>query len=381
MKKLFFVSLICLALYSCQSKDNQFDVTVTLSGFTPEDGDHLILRHLYERTAIDSLPIAAEQSEYHFGVETTEEDAYILTINDQVIPHSLFIAQNEDVHEEVIIKDEGKRVNADVTITNDNEDDKEYRLYKDEIKPINDKLSALNNEYRELRVNGELKTPEQMEAFEMRYMTTVEEKENLTWDFVKNHKNLAGLVILNTDLKHDTNYDELKLAMENYPEKYHDSPLYQDTEDKLSRLKNIQIGAVAPNFSAPNPDGKMVSVEDFRGKVLLIDFWASWCGPCRQENPNLVKAYDQYKDKGFEILSVSYDSPGSREKWLNAVEQDHLTWTQVSNLKGWEDPTVSLYSIQGIPAPFLLDREGKIVAKHDEIRGDGLEEHLMALGL
>jgi thiol-disulfide isomerase/thioredoxin len=115
-----------------------------------------------------------------------------------------------------------------------------------------------------------------------------------------------------------------------------------------------------------------VSLSSFKGKYFLLDFWASWCGPCRRENPNVVKAYRQYHNKGFDILGVSLDD--SKDDWLKAIKKDGLSWTQVSDLKGWKNEAATLYGIQGIPMNFLIDKEGKIIAKN--LRGQDLEKRL-----
>lgn len=136
------------------------------------------------------------------------------------------------------------------------------------------------------------------------------------------------------------------------------------------------IGAVAPELAFKSPEGKVLKLSDLRGKVVLVDFWASWCRPCRMENPNVVAAYKKFKDKGFAIYSVSLDQ--NADNWKNAIQQDGLVWAaHVSDLKGWQSEPAHIYGVQAIPAQFLLDKEGKIVAKN--LRGEQLEQKLEEL--
>ncbi len=143
-------------------------------------------------------------------------------------------------------------------------------------------------------------------------------------------------------------------------------------EDKVRKAQLLAIGMVPPEIELPTPEGKMLKLSDLRGKVVLIDFWASWCGPCRKENPNVVRVYEKYQNKGFEILGVSLDR--SREPWLQAIEKDGLEWLHVSDLQYWNSAAAKNYMVSGIPATFLLDKEGKIIAKN--LRGPSLEAKL-----
>lgn len=131
---------------------------------------------------------------------------------------------------------------------------------------------------------------------------------------------------------------------------------------------SAKSGTPAPDFSAATPDGKMLSLNSFRGKYVLIDFWASWCGPCRAENPNVVKAYNAYKDKNFTVLGVSLDT--DKENWKKAIAKDGLSWTHVSELKGWSSSIAQVYTVNSIPANFLIDPTGNIIASN--LRGDAL---------
>jgi peroxiredoxin len=181
--------------------------------------------------------------------------------------------------------------------------------------------------------------------------------------FIQNHKN--SLIAL----------DALKTYGGYFPEASEVDPIYNSLSAEvknsvpgnqyskwLEGWRSTALGANAPLFAQNNKDGKTISLDSFKGKYVLVDFWASWCGPCRKENPNIVKAFNQYKDKNFTILGVSLDS--KREAWLKAVADDHLGWTQVSDLKYWGNEVAVQYGVRAIPQNFLLDPNGKIIAKN-----------------
>ncbi len=141
---------------------------------------------------------------------------------------------------------------------------------------------------------------------------------------------------------------------------------------RVARIRGITVGSAAPEIALADTLGVPVNLSSLRGKFVLIDFWASWCGPCRNENPNVVRMYNKFKDKGFEIYSVSLDQ--NKENWLRAIRNDGLTWTHVSDLKYWQSAAAQQYGVNAIPATFLLDKDGKIIAKN--LRGEQLEQKL-----
>ncbi len=159
-----------------------------------------------------------------------------------------------------------------------------------------------------------------------------------------------------------------------YFEKYKDEkgPDMDNLRKKVEMSGRFMTGAVAPDFTQNTPEGEPFSLSDLRGKVVLVDFWASWCGPCRRENPNVVRLYNKYKDRGFDVLGVSLDR--SKQPWLKAIDKDGLPWHQISDLRGWKNKAAQLYSVSSIPHTILLDREGRIIARN--LRGEGLHKEL-----
>lgn len=197
--------------------------------------------------------------------------------------------------------------------------------------------------------------------------------ENLKQFIKKNPQSFASLFLLNN---YSTSMEsgELEALYVSLSNKYKDTKVGKSIASVIEAKKITAIGKIAPDFSQADTSGIAVKLSDFRGKYVLIDFWASWCGPCRAENPNLVKTFNTYKDKGFTVLGVSLDQPGKKDAWLGAIHKDNLTWTQVSDLKFWDNEVAVLYGIKGIPANLLLDKDGKIIAK--DLRGADLDNKL-----
>jgi peroxiredoxin len=184
-------------------------------------------------------------------------------------------------------------------------------------------------------------------------------------------------VFYNTLIKVFTPYDldYAQTLAKVYRSEYPQSLFAQKTAKGLPKGAP-QIGELAPDLTLEDVENKTLSLSSLRGKVVLIDFWASWCGPCRRENPNVVRVYEKYKDKGFTVFSVSLDN--QKDKWVQAIQQDRLTWNNhVSDLKGWQSEAARTYGVKGIPATFLLGKDGKILATN--LRGQDLEDKLVEL--
>ena len=194
-------------------------------------------------------------------------------------------------------------------------------------------------------------------------------------NFIDKHSESFASLAAIEQLNPDTDFDYFKKLSENLNKKYPNSSYVQAFLNKVNDLKKLVIGSPAPEITLSTPEGTPLSLSSLKGKIVLIDFWASWCKPCHMENPNVVKLYNKYKPKGFEIFGVSLDK--EKEAWVNAIKQDNLTWLHVSDLAFWNSPVVKSYGITGIPFTVLVDKEGNILAKG--LRGEELENKLEEL--
>lgn len=246
----------------------------------------------------------------------------------------------------------------------------EFTEFNNLRRPIEEKQKQLYETYQAASMSGdEKKALEIQKEFEL----LEEGNKDLVAKFVKeNPSSYVAAFQLAQTFAYDLDPAIVEPLYNGLNEKIKGSYFGLAIKKNLDAAKSMAIGSKAPDFTLNDQNGKPVSLADFKGKYILIDFWASWCGPCRVENPSVVKAYHTYKSKGFDILGVSLDE--KKDKWEQAIKQDQLAWTQVSDLKGWESDVAALYEVRAIPMNFLLDKEGKIIAK--SLRGAELMRKL-----
>jgi peroxiredoxin len=245
-----------------------------------------------------------------------------------------------------------------------------YKEAEDSIKLIMAKGKALYESYVNAQKNQDGAA---MQQIEQEFTGIQQQAEKFAINFSKKHNNSViapylGMMYLAEEGKQvqlKSLYDTLTVAVKA-------SFFGKKMGDAVKASEGTAVGAKAADFTLPDVNGKLVSLNSYKGKYVLIDFWASWCGPCRQENPNVVKAYNSFKAKGFDVLGVSLDR--EKDDWTKAIEKDNLTWTHVSDLKYWDNEVAKLYGVQAIPSNFLLDKEGNIIGKN--LRGDALEAKL-----
>ncbi len=193
-------------------------------------------------------------------------------------------------------------------------------------------------------------------------------------EFIKAHPGSFSAIYLLDQYSRNLDISEVKSLYAMLSPTYKNTPTGKNIIASIEARNNTAVGKQAPDFTQSDTSGHEVKLSDFNGKYVLLDFWASWCVPCRAESPHLLKVFNQYKDKGFTVLGVSLDQPNKKEAWLSAIHKDGLLWTQVSDLKGWDNAAAKQYDISAIPANILIDPNGKIVAKN--LQGEDLENKL-----
>ena len=248
----------------------------------------------------------------------------------------------------------------------------DYVKVSEKMKPLNEEYMKISNEYSAFY---RAKDEAGMKNLTPKFNELETRMKEVNKNFVINNPNSPyAIFALNEFAGYDIDAAAVEPIFNSLPQNIRQSASGKQLADKLVVAKKTGVGMYAMDFTQNDTSDVPVKLSSFRGKYVLVDFWASWCGPCRAENPNVVKAFNRYKGKGFAVLGVSLDRPGQKEKWIKAIHDDQLYWTQVSDLKFWDNAVAKQYCIEAIPQNYLLDPQGKIIAKG--IRGEELEKKL-----
>jgi peroxiredoxin len=370
MKK-YIVPFILILIAGCKSSSDQLSIHGTVSNNPSKQAVYLDLIELdaVVPTTLDTAVMEAGTG--RFVLETrppAEEGIYRLRFEKD----GVFVMLANDRNDIEFNADWKNFGNYGTNSASSNSFREMLRSFNEKVAVINSKRTAL----LEQRNNGA--TDSVLRAGEADFNAYVNTTENYLLKYADTTKSPSvALYIVGPLLRTQLEAERFEPVMTSMSKRFNNHPMIQKVVkeyfDYMQQQKSaLKLGQPAPDFTLPDPDGKMVSLSSFKGKYVLVDFWASWCGPCRQENPNVVAAYKQYSSKNFTILGVSLDK--AKDPWLKAIKDDQLTWTHVSDLKYWESSVVPMYNIQGIPFNVLLDPQGNIIATN--LRGTSLQAKL-----
>ena len=327
------------------------------------DNSYIYLTHKYNNiNMVDSTLLKGEK--FVFKGKTLEPNMYWITLKKIETPQLIFFVDNTSI---TVTANADSMAYAHVKGGATQDD---YKLWLDMQNKFTDTRVSLIKQYNAYgQANDQINAKRIMDTAML--LERVYIKDII--GFIKKHPAscVGGYIIYSAtfDWPKIPEYEEMYNALSEQVKKGKFGVL---ADEKVNSIRGVTIGYPAINFTLQDMNGKNVSLSSFKGKYVLVDFWASWCGPCRGENPAVVAAYQKYKDKGFDILGVSLDQ--NKDKWKQAIEKDNLTWTHVSDLKGWQSDVAHKYSVTSIPFNVLLDKDGKILAK--ALRGAALEAEL-----
>ncbi|MDT0295143.1 redoxin domain-containing protein [Mesonia ostreae] len=370
MKKFFVLFLALTALVACEN-DSKKESGLTAK-IDAEDGTTVYYSAMSDQgspKAIDTVVVKNGEISLELP-EVNYQTLSILTLDGNARGNVLFINENKKV-EGTIYKDSLQKSHL-----KGGENQELLYKYLTFIGEQGKKVNELGMQSRDPKVKND---PEMLKSLRDRRAVLTKDENEFREDLIKNNPNsLVSILVLSDMIGMNMNPNADKKALfDSLSEEAKNSPSGKKIEKYLAANQDINIGSKAPSFSAKTPEGNELSLEESLGKITIIDFWASWCKPCRIENPNVVKLYNKYHEKGLNIIGVSLDKKTQKDKWLKAIEDDKLAWQHVSNLEYWNEPIAKLYNVRSIPATFILDEDGNIIAKN--LRGKRLEDKIAEL--
>lgn len=349
MKKIIYLVVLAALIAGCNSKPH-FVVKANIAG---SDSLTFLLqkRGLTKYITIDSVI----SKKGVFKMEGTVEypDMVMLTAIDAGKRASFFLENSE-------IEITGQIDSlADIKVTGSKTQD-EFKAFLTANKVLGEKYTGLQNDYQ---LAAQANDTAKQSSIEKELKSLEGDNTKMQKDFIKNNPASYCTPLLLESISLDMEPDEIEADIKSLDTNVAKVQIIKDLSGRVKALKNVAVGQKAPDFTMNDVNGTPVSLSSkFGSKLLLIDFWASWCHPCRMENPNVVKVYNEYHKKGFDVIGVSLDR--SKEDWVKAIADDKLTWTHVSDLQYWNNAAAKLYAVNSIPANFLLDENGVIIGKN-----------------
>jgi len=370
MRKILLLATLSVLASCSKVGDNEFIISGTAGGI--ENGKMAILQIQGDMGMLPKDTVKVENGKFELkGTFSEGPEVGFIVIEGQNngVP---FILENGEIN---ITVDKDTIQKSKISGTNNND---KFQKYNDDSSLIFKKMVAFQkaNEQKMMTAHqaGDTVTTN---ALRKQFLTFQKEMDKMSENFIEKNPDafLSVLLLENFIARQSMETANVEKYFKALASDVKNTKSGKRVEEIIKANTTVQIGKEAPNFSAPNPEGKTVSLKESLGKVTIIDFWASWCGPCRVENPNVVALYNEFHAKGLNIIGVSLDKDAA--KWKEAIANDKLAWTHISNLKFWEDPIAKQYNVKSIPATFILDASGKIVAK--DLRGAELKAKVAEL--
>jgi peroxiredoxin len=351
MKRLFYLSFISVLMIAACSSEPHYVITGRIGG---ADSVTFLLQKRSDGKMVNLDSAVAYKGSFKMKGGAVKYPEMVLLVARNTRMRTQFYLENA----EITITGKLDSLFA-ATITGSKTQD-EYRGFIDSNKILNEKYTSIYNDYQIARQNGDTAEVSKLErdaAALEREMTALQK------DFVKNNPSSFAAPSILAQLSLEMEGSELETYINAMDTAVANTETIRDLKERVEKMKAVEVGQKAPDFALNNPEGNQVSLYSKIGsKLLLVDFWAGWCPPCRQENPNLVKIYKEFNKKGFDVFGVSLDR--SKDEWVKAIADDKLTWTHVSDLQYWNNAAARMYAVNSIPANFLLDENGVIIGKN-----------------
>jgi len=369
LSKIISLSLI-LFIFSCGDNPKKGSEKITISVDIIGSGD-------YEEVRLQKV-----NSDYSIElIETSNFDNNSIEFNVYIFEATLFRLDFMGYTSLDLIAYE-----SDINISIDDSNSLfEYKIRgsddTDILKSIGDKITTYRSEIRDLNIKFVEASQEQDVQLANSIRGEFDFKKNQfelsLKDYLSNTKNSLAVLVTADYLDLEENLEFWQVIYKKYSDEFGSNSYFKNFEDKLIKIKSISVGSIAPDIILNDTSGVPISLASLRGKYVLLDFWAAWCRPCREENPNIVQNYNKYKSKGFEVYQVSLDR--NKNDWVRGITQDKLPWVNVSDLKYYQSEAAEIYDVDRIPSAFLLDPDGKIIAKNTDLRGSNLTKKLQEI--
>jgi thiol-disulfide isomerase/thioredoxin len=361
--RFFYMLLLFLWITSCKPAPEGFSVQGKITGL--DHGKAILQRRMgSEFQTVDSSSI--DQGTFSFRGKIENPEMFYIHIADS-LPYLRLFLENSDIQLEAHV-DSLKN-----PVINGSKCQDLLSSYHDLMRPFEDRLQEIYAAYRQAYQAGDMALYRELEK---KFDRISDEQKKKSLAFIKENSSspVSPYLVWGT-LAYDLNIEELQSIFNEFASEIRNSVYTRQIAEYIETLKKVDIGQPFTEIALPDTTGQIQKLSDLKGNLIMVDFWASWCGPCRRENPFVVSLYQEYQDKNFKIFGVSLDE--NKQKWEKAIVDDQLTWYHVSDLKGWESAAGKDYGVRAIPHTVLINQDGIIIAKN--LRGEDLRKKITEL--